>query len=620
MKRLWVLVPLILMMATMAYGLNGNFEIEDYHIEVVVNDDNTYDIVETIQVKFFLDRHGIIRNIPLQASNDRMVRITNINVNHPFEVSMDGGHKLIKIGDPDKYATENTTYKISYTYEKGDDYNESMDEFYFNLIGLDWDVPIHHVSFDIKMPHSFDANRLNFTYGPSGSRQSQGVDYQVNGRQISGDLREGLGPNEALTIALPLEEGYYSSAEALSSGLIAMVSRYRYILFPALILVAFLIRFTLGKNKNIYPTVEFYPPKDITPADVGIIVDGSADPQDVTSLIIYWADQGYIEIIESPHPKKKNKTTLSLKKLKDLDGTVYEHEMFNAIFLGRDYVELSSLKKTFYITIQGVQNHLKDIWLNQKATRIYSKKTFWVKLLIQIFAYLSFGLGFLSLFELSGTLVSMEYLPLALIVTIIWHVPVKRMIQTLIDYKRLLPKLRFRIFIKSFLGFLISIAAGLGYGYFVGDIVLAGIMIITSIIISFLSVSCLLRTPTGNKYLENILGFKTFVELAELDRIKMLVEEDPLYFFHVLPYAIVFNLTDLWAKKFESITLTPPSWFKQENKNVMYSSFMYSQLLSSTSQEVASFMKYAPRPTSGGGSSSGGSAGSGDGGGGGSDW
>jgi uncharacterized membrane protein len=620
MKKWAILMLVSLFLGNIVYGLNDNFEIDDYHIDILVNDDNTYDIVETIQVEFFIDRRGIIRNIPLQASNDRMVRISNISVNHPFETSVEGGHKLIKIGDPDKYAMKNTTYKISYTYEKGDDFNEAMDEFYFNLIGLDWDVAINKISFDIKMPHNFDEGRLNFTYGSSGSKNSDGVIYQINGSRISGSLPVGLGPNQALTIALPLEEGYYGSAEPLSSGLISMVSTYRYMLFPLLIVLAFLIRMTLGKNKIIYPTVEFYPPKAITPADVGIIVDGSADPQDVTSLIIYWADQGYIEIIETPHPKKKNRTLLSLKKLKDLEGTAYENEMFNILFLGRDFVELSSLKKTFYITIQSVQRQLKDMWLNQKSTRVYSKKTFWVRLLIQLFAYASIGLGFLALLELSGTLVTVEFVPLAVIVSILWHVPVKRMIQTIIDFKRLLPKLKFKIFMKSFFGFLISVGAVLGYGYYVGDLILAGLMVIASIIITIFSSSCLLRTPKGNKYLESILGFKTFVELAELDRIKMLIEEDPMYFFHVLPYAIVFNLTDLWAKKFESITLTPPTWFKRDGNRNIYSSYMYGQILSNTSQEVASFMKYAPRATSGGGSSSGGSAGGGDGGGGGSDW
>ena len=53
---------------------------------------------------------------------------------------------------------------------------------------------------------------------------------------------------------------------------------------------------------------------------------------------------------------------------------------------------------------------------------------------------------------------------------------------------------------------------------------------------------------------------KTFIQTAEVDRIEALVEEDPEYFFNVLPYAYVMGLTNKWIRKFENINVTAPDW------------------------------------------------------------
>lgn len=59
-----------------------------------------------------------------------------------------------------------------------------------------------------------------------------------------------------------------------------------------------------------------------------------------------------------------------------------------------------------------------------------------------------------------------------------------------------------------------------------------------------------------------LLGFKEFIRTAELDRIKMLVEDNPQYFYEILPYAYVFGLTSKWIKHFENIPLEQPSWYQ----------------------------------------------------------
>lgn len=58
-----------------------------------------------------------------------------------------------------------------------------------------------------------------------------------------------------------------------------------------------------------------------------------------------------------------------------------------------------------------------------------------------------------------------------------------------------------------------------------------------------------------------LLGFKQFLEVAEKDRLKLLAEESPSYFYDILPYVHVFNLSSLWIDKFKDIEVSPSAWF-----------------------------------------------------------
>ncbi len=69
------------------------------------------------------------------------------------------------------------------------------------------------------------------------------------------------------------------------------------------------------------------------------------------------------------------------------------------------------------------------------------------------------------------------------------------------------------------------------------------------------------RTKRGAEILGKLLGLKEFIRLAELDRLQLLVEENPSYFYDVLPYAYVMGLSKKWAKKFENITMKTPDWY-----------------------------------------------------------
>ena len=134
------------------------------------------------------------------------------------------------------------------------------------------------------------------------------------------------------------------------------------------------------------------------------------------------------------------------------------------------------------------------------------------------------------------------------------------------------------------------------------------------------------RTKYGNEIFGKIKGFKRFLKTAEKDRLEAMVNDNPTYFYDILPYTYVLGISNKWIKKFETITMQAPSWYDgYDSFDVSsFGSFINSTMSSAQSavspSSSSDFSDSSSGGSSGGGGSGGGSSGGGSGGGGGSSW
>jgi uncharacterized membrane protein len=70
------------------------------------------------------------------------------------------------------------------------------------------------------------------------------------------------------------------------------------------------------------------------------------------------------------------------------------------------------------------------------------------------------------------------------------------------------------------------------------------------------------RSAYANMLLEQTVGFREFIDKVEMDKLKLMIDDNPQIFYHVLGYAIVLGLEDKWAKKFKNLTVDPPTWYR----------------------------------------------------------
>ena len=280
-----------------------DYVLDKYDVNIKVNEDNTFNITETIAAYFNKPKHGIFRTIPLankitrldgSKSNNR-ARITNLSVNNKYKVSRENENYKIQIGDANKTLTGEQTYVIKYTYDLGKDRIKDYDELYYNIIGDEWDTVIGNITFTITMPKDFDSSKLGFSSGSTGSTDNSNIKYSISNNVITGKYTSILERNEALTVRCELTDGYFSKAKNTIDPII-----YIEFIFPILfLLISFYLWCKFGKDDRVIETVEFYPPEEFNSLEVGFLYKGYANNKDVTSLLIYLANKGYIKIKET---------------------------------------------------------------------------------------------------------------------------------------------------------------------------------------------------------------------------------------------------------------------------------------------------------------------------------
>lgn len=589
-----------------------DYVIDSYDINVKVNENNTFDITETITANFYVRKHGIIRTIPLENTIERLdgsrstnrVKITNLQVNNKYSKSNSNGDLSIKIGDQDTYVTGLQKYVIKYTYDIGSDPVKDADEFYYNLIGTEWDTSISNVSFSITMPKEFDASSLGFSSGRYGYTDNENVSYSVDGNTISGIYTDTLPAGNGLTVRLALPDNYFVGARDNKTDYYIIIGICLFIVF-----IAFVLWLLFGKDKPVIETVEFYPPEGYNSAELAFLYKGETDDKAVVSLLIYLASKGYLSIKETENKALFASTKdFTIYKLKEYDGTnEIEKLFFDGLFRTRSSVTSSDLTNRFYITVNRIKKLLNK---KENKTKIFDKKSLQLRGFIIPMMLIIFILITVKPFYDAGML---SELPVALIFP---GVGFSLMLSILTSSSPKSAKIFIIFWGLLFGGIPLFMILPIIFStpvsaitYFIGILCIIVLYIFRKIILK--------RTPFGLEILGKIKGFKRFLETAEKDQLESMVEKEPEYFYNILPYTYALDVSDKWVEQFENIAVEPPSWYYS---NTAFSVHSFGIFMNSTMTRVNTSMTSRPSSSGSGGSSGGGFSGGGSGGGGGSSW
>lgn len=591
---------------TLAISSAGGYEIESYDVNMIVNENNTFDITETINVNFTgYNKHGIFRKIPLTNTVTRQdgtrtknrAKISNININDLYTTSNEENCKILKIGNKDKTVSGRKTYIIKYNYNIGKDPLKNEDELYFNLIGTEWDTGINNVTFTITMPKTFDESKLGFSSGLAREINNSNINYQVTGKTIKGAVKEKLGNGKALTVRLTLPEGYFTGTNN-NFDLIALIEMFISVIF---VITAYALWRKYGKDDIAIETVEFYPPDKLNSAELGFIYKGYSDKKDIVSLLIYLANKGYLKIEEYEEKTLGiiNSKKIRISKLKEYDGdNEDEKTFFDRLFEDGDEVTKSDLHYNFHVTLEEIQRHINR---RENQEKIYERISLGKRLLIVAMIIIVF------LFSGVCTALEVEMVEITMTFILILGFALAYL------YKR---ANGLSIILASLLFTFASLT------YMIDDVRLGGIYLIKFIVNNTCMILLMIflviikkRTKYGTEMLGRILGFKHFLEIAEKSQLEELVMKEPEYFYNILPYTYVLGVSNKWVKKFEDILLESPSWYYGYDA---FDSRLFNRRINSIYNSISRDMLATPGDS--GSSGGGGFSGGGSGGGGGGSW
>ncbi|MGE4453698.1 MAG: DUF2207 domain-containing protein [Sphaerochaeta sp.] len=553
------LVLLLLVLSSVGVLPANDYFFDSYQLQIDVRLDNSYRLEEQILVDFASPRHGIYREIPVLFGRQR-VKLTDLEANVPIiKDSVSSGYATFRLGSENTTVTGKQEYLISYDYAIGDDRNDAYDEFYYNLVGVGWQAPIKDVSFRVTFPKPIDPSMVFLTGGAYGSTAQRGsFSISADGMTVSGQAKD-LYPGEALTLRVQMEDGYFSEVRPFVDLTIPLSILALLISLAAAFHATMIFR-RYGKEELFVPVVRFEPPEDLSPMQVGYLADGVVDNKDITSMIFYWADQGCLTISELD---KKEFVFTKVKGISSIKA--HEKHLFSALFACGDgkQVTLKQLEKgSFAKDLEKAKEEVRSYFKGErelKDTKAEKKRVVAMLygalsvVLLSLASTITYIGGETVVFLVVGFFSLGTFALIASRLNAIW--------ETTSAWKKVMKFVILTIsslflFIVAFL-FMNPI---FGHGV-VYSLVMSIALVFFAAYLGFLAIVTGKRSTYAQKKLEEIVGYREFISKVEMDKLKMMIDSDPSLFYHVLSYAIVLGLEDVWAKKFAKIALSEPSWY-----------------------------------------------------------
>ena len=595
MKKLFSFLFAILVFTI---GYTQDFTVNKYEVDIYIQQEGYFDVVENYDLTFESYKHGIFRTIQTNydlanadgTQEKRKIKISNIKVpGHKFESPFDFEQKLsdqinIKIGDKDKTIIGPQHYEIKYRVHNAFLFEDAQISFYWNIKPDGWFADFHQINFRVHAPENIVLNKDNsFVY--SGNRGttdlSQEFDLSYNYNVITGKSFDNFisRPNQNVTLLIKLP---INSIKEVKPFWPFWIDYGWTFIVVGLITAFYAVWNKYGKDESVVSTTSYYAPENIDPAMAGFLINDSDDSSDLIALLPYWGSKGYLKIEEIPKKGLFSKADTKLIRVKPLpaDAPGYEREIFNGLFddntstIFGESILLSKKGKT-----KGVLNKL----FGGDQTEVKP------------------GEVLVSSLENSfyTTMISAQGL-------------LKKQAQPYYEAKsRKVKGITMGVLIASAI---VLSAIGL---FFWGPIAAAAI-VITCVVLIFLNTYMVKKNAKGNRIFSELKGFKKFIKVAEENKLKMLLQDDPGYFENTMGYALAFGLFEKWAKKFDALNIPPPDWYNSATAHHL-SMHNFSKSFSSAMTSVKSNMVSSPSRSgsSGGG---GGSSGGGFGGGGGGSW
>ena len=540
-----------------------DFEVNSYSVDITIHEDGYFDVVESYDLTFTSYKHGIYRDI--QTSYDlltsegtqevRKIKITDVEVPgctferpNAFEQKLNNTFQ-IKIGDADKTIIGPQHYEIRYRVENAFLYEADGIKFYWNLKPSNWYATFNSIDFKIHLPQSVVIDTSKvFVY--SGVQGTTTISDHIEVALSDGVVKGKSTPNfrSYTGESVTVLINLPLNSIAEIKPLWPFWSAYGWLFILVGLLVWFYLTWLKYGKDDRVVTTTSY----YAPNQMDPAMAGYLinDLDDTSDLISLIPYWGSKRILRIEEIPKKNWFAKSDTKLIALKPLPKDAQPYET---------------TIFSGLFGYNegNFPSEVLVSSLKDTFYTKMTS-AKSTLKEEAQPYYEAG-------SKRVRNITYGVIIVLMLI------------------LVPTLLY------FWGLLAAVST-----------------IILGVILLVLNMFMIKKNAKGNAALSELKGFKQFIKVAEINKLKMLITEDPSYFETTMGYALAFGLFEKWADKFAAMNVPPPSWYSATGTNLTMHNF--SKSFANTMSSAQSTMVSSPKSSGSGGGSSGGGFGGGGGG------
>ncbi len=327
MKRLVFSLILFFSFLSPALAASSDYTVENFDSKIVINQDTSLTVEETILVNFHLKKHGIFRIIPTTYSANgktikadfKLLSLTDEEgISYPYTTSRLNKSIKLKIGDPDKTISGFNTYIIKYRIKEVLLRHKEHDEVYWNVAGSEWDTTIKKTTAAVSS--SFAPITKVTCYAGQVGQQGKTCEASHTEDKANFYSTAPLSWGKDLTIVVALnQKNQLQFPGPIEQIFNFLVDNWGYLLALIPISLLFYFWFKKGRDLRYLSDNVFYKPENqktktvslfarehlptvyrpidgLTPAEVGTLIDEKVDIQDVVAEIVELARLGYLEI------------------------------------------------------------------------------------------------------------------------------------------------------------------------------------------------------------------------------------------------------------------------------------------------------------------------------------
>lgn len=528
-RRILIVLLCVIMLTTVVFAESGASKVESWS---TVTSNGACQVSMTVRIN--MDSPASALTFPLpRGAKDVAVNGTSART---YSSSTDPNVVLTDLSFLNGYMGEST---ITFSYTLDDvlrsEHNEQTKKSYLVMsipLLCGFDYPVQSLAFSVTMPGDVTGKKPTFTSGFLQTNIESIVNCVTGGSLISGTVAQTLQDKEKLTLEMIVDEDMFpgkliipreGNPEVLPMSLCAAAALLYWLL---------LMRCLPLLRQRRTEVLE-----GVTAGEIGCHL--TAAGADLTMMVFTWAELGYLRIL----PDKRGRVYLQKRMDMGNERTAFENRCFYALFSRDDFVDATGtpyarLCQKVSGTISGVQEMYTRRAGNALLFRALCCGT-------SLFCGICYAMNFTTNSALQ-TLLSIVLGALGVITA--WAIQDGM----------------YRLHIRGKIPLYISTAATvlwIALGIWSGAWIVGLCNVLGQMLAGLAAAYGGRRSTLGRYQAGLILGLRHHLATISKENLERIMENDPDFFFRMLPYAIAMGVDTRFAKLFGDQKMPPCTYF-----------------------------------------------------------